>query len=140
MGLNGQQAWAVSVCFLPLIVLLDYKQLFGYGWRGTLWRLTAIVVIIALSLLMIVVICVALDMPDGYLVEHHFRPIFIFMTFATGFGTLLSLIDAINRRSWRERGVRRSMLLPLLFFMVMMLCLIVLEIQKPGAFIKALLN
>ena len=139
-GLNVQQAWAVSVCFLPLMVLLDYKQLFGYGLRGTLWRLAAIVVIIALSLLMIVVISVALDKPDGFLVEHHFRPILIFMTFATGLGTLLSLTDAINRKSWRERGVWRSMLLPLLFFMLMVLCLIVLEMQRPGAFFKVLVS
>ena len=122
------------------MVLLDYKQLFGYGLRGTLWRLAAIVVIIAISLLMIVVICITLDKPDGYLAEHHFRPISIFMTFATGFGTLLSLTDAINRRSWKERGLWRSMLLPLLFFMVMVLCLIVLEIQRPGAFFNALVS
>ena len=139
-GMNGQQAWVVSACFLPLMVLLDYKQLFGYGWRGTLWRLAAIVVIIALSLLLIAVISVAIDRPDVHLVERHFRPIFIFMEFATVLGTLLSLTDAINRRSWRERGVWRSMLLPLLFFMAMVMCFIVLEIQRPGAFIKALLN
>ncbi len=139
-GVSSQQAWAVSVCFLPLMVLLDYKQLFGYGRRGTLWRLAAILFIIALSFLMVVMICVALNKPDGFLVEHHFRPIFIFTTFATIFGTLLSLTDAINRKSWQERGVWRSMLLPLLFFMVMVICLLVLEIQRPGAFIKALLH
>ena len=138
--MNAQQVWAVSVCFLPLMVIVDYKQLFGYGWMGTLWRLAAIVVIIALSLLLIAVFSVSLDQPDGYLVEHHYRPIFIIMTFAAGFGTLLSLTDAINRRSWRERGVWRSMLLPLLFFMVMVICLIVLEIQRPGEFIQALLK
>ena len=139
-GMNAQQVRAVSVCFLPLMVIVDYKQLFGYGWMGTLWRLAAIVVIIALSLLLIAVFSVSLDQPDGYLVEHHYRPIFIIMTFAAGFGTLLSLTDAINRRSWRERGVWRSMLLPLLFFMVMVICLIVLEIQRPGKFIQDLLN
>jgi len=139
-GVNAQQVWVISACLLPLMVVLDYKQLFGYGWRGTLWRLAAIVVIIALSLLLIAVISVSLDKPDGYLAEHHHRPFFIFMSFAAGVGTLLSLTDAINRRSWRERGMWRSMLLPLLFFMAMVMCLIVLEIQRPGAFFKALLN
>ena len=139
-GMNAQQVWVVSACFLPFIGLLDYKQLFGYGWRGTLWRLVMIAVIIALSGLMMAVISVALMKPDGFLVEHHFRPIFIFTGFAAALGTVLSLIDAINRKSWREQGVWRSMLLPLLFFMVMVICLLVLEIQRPGAFFKALIK
>lgn len=139
-GMNAQQAWGVLVCFLPLMVLLDYKQLFGYGWRGTLWRMVVMAAIIALSGLMLAVISVVLDKPDSYLVAHGSRPIFIFMGFGAGLGTLLSLTDAINRRSWQEQGVWRSMLLPLLFFVVMVICLIVLEIQKPGAFFKALIK
>lgn len=139
-GMNAQQAWAVSVCLLPLMVLLDYKQLFGYGWRGTLWRMAVMAAIIALTGLMLAVISVALNKPDGYLAAHHFRPVFIFMSFAAGLGTMLSLTDAINRRCWREQGLWRSMLLPLLFFAVMVISLTVLEIQRPGAFLKALIK
>ena len=139
-GTNAQQAWAVSVCLLPLMVLLDYKQLFGYGWRGTLWRMAVIAAIIALSGFVLAVISVALEKPDGFLVAHHYRPIFIFMGFAAVLGTLLSLTDAINRKSWREQGLWRSMLLPLLFFAVMVISLIVLEIQRPGVFFKALVE
>ena len=139
-GMSAQQAWAVSVFLLPLMVLLDYNQLFGYGWRGTLWRMALIAAIIALTGLMIAVISVALNKPEDYLVAHHFRPIFIFMSFAAGMGTLLSLTDAINRKSWREQGVWRSMLLTLLLFAVMVICLTVLEIQRPGAFLKALIK
>ncbi len=139
-GMNAQQALAVSVCLLPLMVLLDYKQLFGYGWRGTLWRMAVVAVILALTGLMIAVISVALNKPDGFLVAHRFRPIFIFMSFAAGLGTLLSLTDAINRRSWWEQVLWRSMLLPLLFFTVMVISLIVLEIQRPGAFFNALVK
>lgn len=139
-GMNGQQAWVVSACFLPLMVVLDYKQLFGYSKRGTLWRVAVVVATIVLSLLLMVMIVVAIQKPDGYIVERHFRPIFVFMEFAAIFGTLLSLTDAINRRNWKERGVWRSMMLPLLFFMAMVICLIVLEIQRPGAFFKALFS
>jgi hypothetical protein len=140
MGMNGEQAWAVSAFFLPLIVLLDYKQLFGYSRRGTLWRVAMVVTTIVLSFLLIVMIVVSIQKPVGFIIERHFRPIFVFMLFATVLGTLLSLTDAINRRSWKERGVWRSMLLPLLFFVAMVVCLIVLEIQRPGAFIKALVK
>ena len=115
-------------------------QLFGYGWRGTLWRMAVMAAIIALTGLMLAVISVALNKPDGYLAAHHFRPVFIFISFAAGLGTMLSLTDAINRRSWREQGLWRSMLLPLLFFAVMVISLTVLEIQRPGAFLKALIK
>lgn len=140
IGMNGQQAWAISACFLPLMVLLDYKQLFGYSRRGTLWRVAAVVATIVLSFLMLVMIVVAIQKPDGFIIERHYRPIFVLIEFAAVLGTLLSLTDAINRRSWKERGVWRSMLLPLLFFMAMVICLIVLEVQRPGAFIEALLK
>ena len=139
-GVNAQQAWVVSAFFLPFIVLMDYKQLFSYGWRGTLWRLVVAVAIIVLSLLLIVMIVVAVNKPEGYIIVRHYRPIFVFMTFAAGLGILLSLTDAVNRKTWQERGMWRSMLLPLLFFTVMVICLIVLEIQRPGAFFKALFS
>ena len=139
-GMNGQLALVVSACFLPLMVVLDYKQLFGYSRRGTLWRVVAVVATIVLSFILMAMIAVAIQKPDGYIVERHFRPIFVLSTFASGLGILLSLTDAINRRNWKERGVWRSMLLPLLFFMAMVICLIVLEIQRPGAFFKALFS
>lgn len=139
-GMNGQQGWDVSACFLPLMVVLDYKQLFGYSWRGTLWRVAAVVAIIVLSFPLMAMIDVAIQKPDGFIIERHFRPIFIILEFAAALGTLLSLTDAINRRSWKERGLWRSMLLPLLFFMATVMCFIVLEAQKPGEFIKALLS
>ena len=36
---DGETATSVMVsCVLPIIAMIDYKQLFGYGWWGTLWR------------------------------------------------------------------------------------------------------
>ena len=38
-GEDGSDATSFMVTFaLPIMLLVDYKQLFGYGWWGTLWR------------------------------------------------------------------------------------------------------
>ena len=49
------------------MVVLDYKQLFGYSRRGTLWRVAAVVATIVLSFLMLVMIVVAIQKPDGFI-------------------------------------------------------------------------
>ena len=36
---NGNAATAIMlVIILPIMLMCDYKQLFGYGWWGTIWR------------------------------------------------------------------------------------------------------
>ena len=36
---NGSEASGFMTLFvLPILLLIDYKQLFGYGWWGTIWR------------------------------------------------------------------------------------------------------
>ena len=55
-SLSGDGGTATSVmitCGLPIIALFDYKQLFGYGWWGTLWRvlLCALLSLLVMKLL-----------------------------------------------------------------------------------------
>ena len=141
MGMKGSEsAVIVSSILLPVMVLVDYKQLFGYGWWGTLWRLVSIVVLFVLFLLLLVAPLRLATKPISYFVEHHFRIVFIFLMAVSGLGTVMSLINVINRKLWRERGMWRSMVWPIVFFLLLTLSIVALEIQRPGGLIHALLK
>ena len=51
---DGETATSVMItCGLPIIAMIDFKQLFGYGWWGTLWRvsLCALLILLIVKLL-----------------------------------------------------------------------------------------
>lgn len=51
---DGDTATSVMITFaLPIIAMIDFKQLFGYGWWGTLWRvsLCALLILLIVKLL-----------------------------------------------------------------------------------------
>lgn len=137
-GVNVLQAWIISIWFIPVMLLMDYMQLFGYGWWGTLWRLVSAVLFLMLFLLLIVCIQRLVEVPAGYCAERHYRPLIVTSMFAFGLGMLVSLANVVNRRLWQVRGKLWSKLLPLLLFVAVVVCLIVLEIQKPGVILEAL--
>lgn len=140
-GWNGSESVPVVLAFLvPIMILVDYRQLFGYGWWGTLWRLVLIVFMLGLLLLLIACISRVIMKPFSYIVEHQYRRLIILWMSVSCLGLMISLTDVINRKLWRERGKWRSMMWPLLFLVSSIVCIVVLEIQKPGAFFKALFS
>jgi hypothetical protein len=133
IGWNGSESATIVLTILvPVMILVDYKQLFGYGWWGTLWRMVSIVLMFGLSLLLIIGINRLIDRSFSYVVEHNYRPLTILLISACGLGETISLTDVINRKMWRERGVWRSMMWPLVFLVSMIVFFIVFEIQRQG--------
>ena len=113
-GYDDLMAAVVVLALMFLVTLVDYKQLFGYSWWGTLWRLLCMPFIVICSVFLITVICTLF----GKWNADKFNIIKILMVIilcASAMGLELSVIDVINRRLWRKRGLWRSMLWPLLF-------------------------
>ena len=140
-GWNGSELAPVVLTFLvPIMMLVDYRQLFGYGWWGTLWRLVMIVLMFGSSLILIACIDRVIMKSFGFIVEHQYRPLILLWLFASCLGLMVSLTDVINRKLWRVRGKWRSMMWPLLFLVAMILSFMTIEIQRPGALLKALFS
>ena len=108
--------------FFLLYLFIDYRQLFGYNWWGTIWRM--------LMLLVIIMLFVA-DAGCMISVFNHSLP-------AELMGMVMSLIftlwityltiyftHVINRKAWLERGKWGVIKWQLLITIAMILCLIV---------------
>ena len=100
---NGNEATAIMlVIILPIMLLCDYKQLFGYGWWGTIWR---VLVSILLTLFVgkvvkclggIVYSLYQQQWSDsaGYLVKGVDKVAVIWV--------LLEIVNILNSKSWRN--------------------------------------
>lgn len=90
--------------FMNLVMLVDYHQLFGYSWWGTLWRIMAMAVLVILALFFVIL---SMVMYDKLFFTHE----------AIGWGTIvtknimclvtivgiLSVVYFINRKLWKNR-------------------------------------
>ena len=90
--------------FMNLVMLVDYHQLFGYNWWGTLWR---IVIMAALVILALFFVIVSLTIYDKLFFTHVAinwgsvaTKCIICLAAIVG---ILSLVYFINRRLWKNR-------------------------------------
>lgn len=112
--------------FLFIYLFVDYKQLFGYNWWGTIWRMLMMLVIIGLIFAEVGAVIGSINN------EYNSSTMSIMMgliasTFAIGWITYLVIyfIDVINRKAWRERGKWAVMKWQVLITAFMVLCLVV---------------
>ena len=85
-----------------LIILIDYHQLFGYGWWGTLWRIIVAVVMISFLLY---VIALPLALVDRAITGEgvHWVNVVLRTIGITGLGlVLLVAVHVINRKLWKQ--------------------------------------
>ena len=135
LGLDPSMTIAFAV-ILPLLVLVNYKSLFGYGWWGTLWRIIVTFLLAYLGLMLLIflsVICDRLFLSSGEL-----RIVLLLIRFlcvVTFVMTLIFVVDMINRRSWRTAGWL-SAKYPLISLGVLLGLLVVGEIMRPGTLAK----
>ena len=110
-----------SLSLIPVLVLVNYKQLFGYGWWSSVWRVflamfTPACIFIGISFLYDITM-----QSNSYLtgIDGGDSMLFLFaLLLISVSGLLLSLADIINRKLWRERGWLRAMALPLLLVLI----------------------
>ena len=119
----------IAIAILLFIYMyIDYKQLFGYNWWGTVWRMFMILVIILMVLVNVgTAISVILSNKEKD-VAMVFGAIAAFIVLGCITGLVIYCIDVINRKRWRERGKWKAWRLPIIFGGILLLLLIVVII------------
>ena len=121
---------------MPLIVFVDYKTLFGYGWWGTLWRLIVVCQLAYLGMALLVFASVLSDrIAEGL-------PVLVlvirFLCVIAFIALYVFVIDMINRKTWRTAGWLKALKFPLISLGVVLALMVVGELAAPGAFTKLL--
>lgn len=130
-----------SLFLIPVLVLVNYKQLFGYGWWGNVWRVFFTMITPAcvfFGLLLLYEIATRSYSSSSSFHGRNFK-IFLFATLLVSVaGLLLSLVDIINRKLWRKRGWLRVIALPLLLVLITIGLCISIEVLQPGMLLEML--
>lgn len=117
---------AIFLVVLTAYLFIDYKQLFGYGWRGTLWRLIAMALLILVFFVDIaVIIAIFMSIDDGLTHSSTFSGV-LMIGLVISWLTYISIyyVDVINRKLWRERGKWAVTKWPLITFAITMIVMI----------------
>lgn len=128
----------ISLLVIPVMVIVDYKQVFGYGWWGTVWRVLLIVAVVLLCYAGITLLQSVTSKPGlAARAEEDRRLIRLIGVFCISCsGMALSVADVVNRRLWRERGWLRTLALPLLFLVSFIVIGIGMEMVRPGVLLR----
>lgn len=124
-----------SLFLIPVLVLVNYKQLFGYGWWGNVWRVFLTMIIPAcvfFGLVLLYEIAMQSFSSHWGLQGRNFKLFLFAMLLVSTSGLLLSMVDIINRKLWRKRGWLRAMALPLLLVLISTGLCIFIEKLQPG--------
>ena len=141
-GLDLDLAMLISfVMILPLLMFVDYKSLFGYGWWGTLWRLIVEFQLVYICLALLIFTSVLFDglfMSTGESIS--IWALFVRLLCVIALVMLFILvIDMINRKAWRTSGWLKALTFPLITLGVMLGLLVAAELLRPGA-LSAIFN
>ena len=125
---------------LPLLVYVDYKQLFGYGWWGTLWRLVVTIQLAYLCLAVLIFTSVLYDRLVLSVNGDLSIPVLLLRILCVVAFIVLFLfvIDMINRRTWRTAGWLKALRYPLIMLGGIVVLAVVGELVVPGSFSKVL--
>ena len=125
------------VLVIPLLVLIDYKSLFGYGWWGTVWRIAVVFELAYIGMVLLVYISLLLDGLSSSTGDTpalmSLAMIFVLTASAV---LLVFVIDMINRRSWRTAGWLKALKYPLIMLGVVLVVLIICELIRPDLLSK----
>ncbi|MBR5672898.1 MAG: DUF3667 domain-containing protein [Muribaculaceae bacterium] len=138
-GAGLELAFTISFAvMLPVMVYVDYKSLFGYGWWGTLWRLVVsfqLAYMILAVLIFTSVICDRLVLGGDLSIPMLFVRLLCVVAFIVLY---IFVIDMINRRTWRTAGRLKALKYPLIMLGVMLVLVVIGELVAPGSISKLL--
>lgn len=128
----------ISLLVIPVMVIVDYKQVFGYSWWGTVWRVLLIVAVVMLCFVGVTLWHNVNSKPKFAARAEEDRMLLRLLgVFCISCSCLaLSVADIVNRRLWRERGWLRALAWPLLFLVSFIIVGIGMEIVRPGVLLK----
>ena len=116
----------VTAVLLFIYLYIDYKQLFGYNWWGTAWRMLMVLVIIIMvvfnvgSAISVIVVKKEID------VATILGLIAAFIVIGCITWLVIYCIDIINRKTWRERGKWKAWRLPIIASIIIVVILSVI--------------
>ena len=134
LGLDLALTISFAVGF-PLLVCVDYKSLFGYGWWGTLWRVVVVYKFAYLVLASLILFTVLFDRLVLSVGGDLSIPVLLvrLLCIIALIVLVLLVIDMINSKSWHTAGWLKALRLPLITLGVVLVLLVVGEIIRPGA-------
>lgn len=140
-GSGLELAFTISFAvILPLLVYVDYKQLFGYGWWGTLWRMVVTIQLAYLSMAVLIFTSVLYD--RLFMLATGDSSVSVIIVRLACVIMIISLfvfvIDMINRRTWRTAGWLKALKYPLIMLGALVALLVVGEMIAPGSFSRLL--
>ena len=125
---EGNYMGAASfILIVPLMLLIDFKQLFGYGWWGTLWRA---LMAVPMGMLLLKIIAQA-GRVVLYLTEHGvgarlWEMILTGVDRAVLLWLLMEIVGVINRKEWRGSNwwqvMKRPALAALVYLLITGVC------------------
>ena len=116
----------VTAILLFIYLYIDYKQLFGYNWWSTAWRMLMVLVIIIMvvfnvgSAISVIVVKKEID------VATILGLIAAFIVIGCITWLVIYCIDIINRKTWRERGKWKAWRLPIIASIIIVVILSVI--------------
>ena len=139
MGMDLSMTITFAV-ILPLLVFVNYKTLFGYGWWGTLWRLIVVCQLAYLGLALLIFFCVLNDRLFNLSTEGSSVSVMIVRSVCVIMiiSLFVFVIDMINRKTWRTVGWLKALKYPLIMLGALVALLVVGEMVAPGSFTRLL--
>lgn len=128
LNYNGEYMGDLAIVLIvPLLLLIDFKQLFGYGWWGTLWRT---LMAVPMSLLILKVLAyfgrAVLYLFEQGMGRQLWKLILIGVDRAVLLWLLMEIVGVINRKEWHDKGwwqvVKRPVLVALVYLVVTVAC------------------
>lgn len=96
--------FALVFVIMNLVMLVDYKQLFGYSWWGTVWRMVTMAVVVILSMFFVFA---PLAIYDKFYFTHEAidwsKVVTKYIMSLAAIVGILWVVYFINRRLWRNR-------------------------------------
>ena len=90
-----------------IYMYITYRQLFGYGWWGTLWRFAVIIILILMTML-VVVLTIAYVYEDNDIYDTLLSILIIFVPTVLLAVVMLYVTHRINKRTYRNNKEKLS--------------------------------
>lgn len=91
----------LDLAFFVIYMYITYRQLFGYGWWGTLWRFAVIIILILMTML-VVVLTIAYVYEDNDIYDTLLSILIIFVPTVLLAAVMLYVTHRINMRTYRN--------------------------------------
>ena len=97
----------LDLAFFVIYMYIAYRQLFGYGWWGTLWRL-AVIIILVLMTMLVVVLTIGYAYVDNDVYDALLSILIFLVPTVLLAAVILYVTHRINKRTYRNNKEKLS--------------------------------